>query len=154
MKDQNTSLRSRNWLARDRCYVTDRFTDIGFENTEEIMDLRVFDLLNLTRVDAETAKEMILALYRFFNPNDAVDVGMDQQAIDQYFPFTAWRRAHRDLAAITVRDLVMAEDINRKAILHFYNCILKAFYKSKEYSSREYRFRDYWDLLHERKEMQ
>lgn len=148
MNTRNTSLKSRQWLDQDRHFVTNRFTDIGFERTEEIMELRVFDLLNMNRVDAETAKEMILALYRFYNPNTTVDEGMEQQLIDQYFPFTEWRKQHRDLSRITVKDLVMAEDINRKAILHFYNCIVKAFYKSKEYSSREYRYRDYWDLLH------
>ena len=151
MNKGNTSLRSRKWRDQDIRFVTKRFTDIGFEKTEEIMDLRVFDLLNMNRVDAETAREMILALYRFYNPNTMVDEAMEQQLMDQYFPFAEWRKKHRNLSVITVRELVMAEDINRKAILHFYNSIQRAFYKSKEYSSREYRYLDYWDLLQDRR---
>lgn len=153
MNKKYTSLKSRKWLDHDTHFVTKRFTDIGFETTEEIMELRVFDLLNMNRVDAETAKEMILSLYCFYNPNSMVDEAMAQQLMDQYFPFTQWRKKHKNLSVITVRDLVMAEDINRKAILHFYNSIQKAFYKSKEYSSREYRYRDYWDLLQDRRKL-
>ena len=147
MKDTKTSLKSKDWLKHDRSFISDRFTDIGFEYADEVMELRVFDLLNLNRIDAEAAREMILALYRRFNPNPFVDEGIEEKLIDQNYPFTLWRSRHKDLSKVLVRDLVMAENINQKAIIHFYNSILKAFFKSKEYSSREYRFRDYWDLL-------
>ena len=147
MKDTKTSLKSKDWLKHDRSFISDRFTDIGFEYADEVMELRVFDLLNLNRIDAEAAREMILALYRRFNPNPFVDEGIEEKLIDQNYPFTLWRSRHKDLSKVLVRDLVMAENINQKAINHFYNSILKAFFKSKEYSSREYRFRDYWDLL-------
>lgn len=150
MKNTNTNLHSKHWQSNDTAYISERLSDIGFEDAGEILELRVFDLLNLNRIDAEAGKEIILALYRFYNPNTVVDEGMEMKAIDQYFPFTIWRKKHRDLSAITVRDLVMAEDINRKAILHFYNSILKAFYKSREYSCREYRYRDYWEMLREK----
>ena len=146
MNKGNTSLRSRKWLDQDISFVTKRFTDIGFEKTEEIMG-REDNFGDKTH----TAREMILALYRFYNPNTMVDEAMEQQLMDQYFPFAEWRKKHRNLSVITVRELVMAEDINRKAILHFYNSIQRAFYKSKEYSSREYRYRDYWDLLQDRR---
>ena len=152
MKHANTSLRSRAWLKHDRSFVTDRFIDVGFEHAEEIMDLRVFDMLNLNRIDAEAGKEMILALYRKYNPNTIIDRGMEQREIDQYYPCSEWRKKHKDLSKVLVRDLVMAENINRKAILHFYDSILKAFYKSQEYNCREYRFQDYWDLLQMKKE--
>lgn len=147
MKDTKTSLKSKDWLKHDRSFISDRFTDIGFEYADEVMELRVFDLLNLNRIDAEAAREMILALYRRFNPNPFVDEGIEEKLIDQNYPFTLWRSRHKDLSKVLVRDLVMAENINQKAINHFYNSILKAFFKSKEYSSREYRFRDYWELL-------
>ncbi len=147
MKDTKTSLKSKDWLKHDRNFISDRFTDIGFEYAEEVMELRVFDLLNLNRIDAEAAREMILALYRRFNPNPFVDEGIEEKLIDQNYPFTLWRSRHKDLSKVLVRDLVMADNINQKAIIHFYNSILKAFFKSKEYSSREYRFRDYWELL-------
>lgn len=89
---------------------------------------------------------------RKYNPNTIIDRGMEQREIDQYYPFSEWRKKHKDLSKVLVRDLVMAENINRKAILHFYDSILKAFYKSQEYNCREYRFQDYWDLLQMKKE--
>lgn len=131
MKHANTSLRSKAWLKHDRSFVTDRFIDVGFEHAEEIMDLRVFDMLNLNRIDAEAGKDMILALYRKYNPNTIIDRGMEQREIDQYYPFSEWRKKHKDLSKVLVRDLVMAENINRKAILHFYDSILKAFYNHR-----------------------
>ena len=152
MKKQKISLTSNAWLKEDTHFVTDRFVDIGFVVAEEIMQLRVYDLLNLNRIDAETAKEAILLLYRIYNPNTSVDDGMDNGTIDQYFPFSAWRKKHPDLSIIKIRDLVMTEDINRRAIIRIWNRILKAFYKSEEYNCREYRFRDYYELLSERKE--
>ena len=152
MKDTKTSLKSKDWLKHDRSFISDRFTDIGFEYADEVMELRVFDLLNLNRIDAEAAREMILALYRRFNPNPFVDEGIEEKLIDQNYPFTLWRSRHKDLSKVLVRDLVMAENINQKAIIHFYNSILKAFFKSKEYNSREYRFSDYWEMQQKIKE--
>ncbi len=151
MKKQKISLTSNAWLKEDTNFVTDRFVDIGFVVAEEIMQLRVYDLLNLNRIDAETAKEAILLLYRIYNPNTSVDDGMDNGMIDQYFPFSAWRKKHPDLSRIIVRDLVMAKDINRRAIIRIWNRILKAFYKSTEYNCREYRFRDYYEMLSKRR---
>ena len=151
MKKQKISLTSNAWLKEDTNFVTDRFVDIGFAAADEIMQLRVYDLLNLNRIDAETAKEAILLLYRIYNPNTSVDDGMDNGMIDQYFPFSAWRKKHPDLSRIKVRDLVMAKDINRRAIIRIWNRILKTFYKSMEYNCREYRFRDYYEMLSERR---
>ena len=152
MTQKKTSLKSKDWLKQDRRFISDRFTALGFDYAEEIMELRVFDLLNLNRIDAETAKEMIFALYRAFNPNPLVDESMELKLIDQYFPFAQGRSKHRDLSQVLVRDLVMTEDINQKAIARFFNSILRAFFKSKEYSSREYRFADYWEMLQKTKE--
>ena len=152
MTQKKTSLKSKDWLKQDRSFISDRFTALGFDYAEEIMELRVFDLLNLNRIDAETAKEMILALYRVFNPNPLMDESIELKLIDQYYPFAKWRSKHKDLSQVLVRDLVMAEDINQKAIARFFNSILRAFFKSKEYSSREFRFADYWEMLQETKE--
>ena len=141
------SLKSGIWQKEDRHYVTQRLLDRGFSYADELMELRIFDLLNIYRINAEVGREIILMLYRICNPNDAVDEGMELMLIDQYFPFTAWRKKHRDLSKLTVRELVMTEDINHRAIMHFYNSVLKAFFKSEEYNSREYRYYSYDDML-------
>lgn len=144
---ERISLRSGTWQKEDRHYVTKRLLDRGFSYADELMELRIFDLLNIYRINAEVGREIILMLYRICNPNDAVDEGMELMLIDQYFPFTAWRKKHRDLSKLMVRELVMTEDINHRAIVHFYNSVLKAFFKSEEYSSREYRYYSYDDML-------
>ncbi len=152
MTQKKTSLRSKDWLKQDRSFISDRFTDLGFDCAEEIMELRIFDLLNLNRIDAETAKEMILALYRTFNANSLMDESIELKLIDQYYPFAQWRSKHKDLSQVLVRDLIMTEDINQKAIVRIFNSIRKAFFKSKEYNSREYRFSDYWEMQQKIKE--
>ena len=152
MKQKKTSLRSWDWLRHDRSFITRRFTDIGFKYADEVLGLRVFDLLNLDRIDSETGRAMIRALYHLYNPNPLVDEGIEQKQIDQYYPFDRWRNQHRDLSRVLVRDLVMADNINWRAIEHLYNRILKSFYKSKEYNNREYGFMNYHEMLHRRKE--
>ena len=153
-ENERISLRSGTWLKEDRHYVTQRLLDRGFCYADELMELRIFDLLNIYRINAEVGREIILMLYRICNPNEAVDEGMELMLIDQYFPFTAWRKKHRDLSRLTVEELVMAEDINRRAIVHFYNCVLKAFFKSDEYNSREYRYYSYDDMLDQKEAAQ
>ena len=111
------------------------------------MRLRVYELLNMNRIDAEAARETIHMLYRVFNPNTLIDEGLEDGTIDQQFPFAIWRKKYPDLSVVTVRDLVMAPGINRRAIDRIYNRIIKAFFKSDEYNSREYRYLDYHDYL-------
>ena len=77
MNNRTVSLKSKAWRKEDNAFVSERFGDLGITHTYQIMDMRVFDLLNLYRIDAETAKETILALYRVHNQNKAVDEGMD-----------------------------------------------------------------------------
>ena len=43
MTQKKTSLRSKDWLKQDRSFISDRFTDLGFDCAEEIMELRIFD---------------------------------------------------------------------------------------------------------------
>ena len=143
---EKISLRSEIWQNEDSRYVTPRLLDRGFRYAGQLMEMRIYDLLNIYRINAEVCQEILLMLYRIFNHNGTVDEGMELKMIDQYFPFAEWRKAHRDPAKVSVRDLVMAEDINQKAILRCYDRILKAFYRSGEYDSREYRYASYGEV--------
>ena len=150
MMNKGIRLESKTWQQEDKMFVADRLLDVGIQSAEEIMELRVFDLLNLNRIDAGAAEEAIMVLYRLYNPNTSADVGMEDGTIDQNYSFKAWRRNHRDLSKVTVGELVMSENINGRAIARLFNRILKAFYKSNEYNSREYRFLCYEDLLQQK----
>lgn len=151
MKDnERISLRSETWQNEDTRYVTQRLLDRGFRCAGQLMEMRIYDLLNIYRINAEVCQEILLMLYRIFNHNGTVDEGMELKMIGQCFPFADWRKTHRDPAKVSVRDLVMAKDINQKAILRCYDRILKAFYKSGEYDSREYRYYSYGDVAGKR----
>ena len=143
--DKRISLRSETWLKEDTHYITQRLIERGFRYADQLMELRIFDLLNIYRINAEVAQEIILMLYRIFNHNPAVDESMELKLMEQTFPFSSWRKEHRDMSKVSVSDLVTAGNINRKAILRLYNSLLKAFYRSGEYDSREYRYYSYSD---------
>ena len=146
------SLASETWLKEDEHYITDRLTGRGFRRTGELLDLRVYDLLNICRIHAEVAEETVLTLYRVCNPNAAADEAMELGLTGQTFPLAGWRKKHRDPSAVTVRDLVMADGINRRAVRRLYGSVLKAFYRSGEYDGREYRYVSYEDLLRQKEE--
>lgn len=71
-------------------------------------------------------------------------------AMNQHFDYTGWRKIHRQLEKITVRDLVLTKDINLRAIQHFYDAIRKKFFKSREYDWCEYRYTNYQDYAEKR----
>lgn len=122
------------WQAVVNRTVANYFDSLGFEHLDQILDMRVFDLLNMNLLDAVRVEEIIVCLYRSLNPNITVDEAMYCGAMNQCFDYTGWRKIHRQLEKITVRDLVLTENINLRAIQHFYDAIRKKFFKSKEYA--------------------
>lgn len=128
------------WLPEDSYCVATYFSGLGFTALQEILDLRVFDLLNMRGINAIRAEEIITCLYLFLNPNDVVDEAMYNGSLLQPFSYPAWRKIHKDLSKVTLKDLVMADQINLRAVQHFYDCIRKKFYHSDEYDWKMYRF--------------
>lgn len=61
------------WLAEDEQIVADYFLDLGFLSLKEILDMRVFDLMNMQGLDAVRVEEIIICLYKWLNPNTEVD---------------------------------------------------------------------------------
>ena len=139
-ENERISLVSETWLREDSYYITQRLLDRGFRYADQLMAMRIFDLLNINMINAEIAQESILMLYRIFNHNRIMDESMELKLTGQTFPFATWRKKHGDFSIVSVRDLVLAEDINRKAILRLYNSILKAFYRSGEYDGTKYKY--------------
>ncbi len=152
MDHNRISIRSEAWRQKDTGFVADRLLGAGIRYADEILALRVFDLLNLNRIDAGTAEETILVLYRLYNPNTLVDRSLEEGTLDQYFPFPDWRKKHRDLSVLTVGEFVMTEGINHRAIVRICSRLLKAFYRSEEYCGREYRYLDFRELIGTRAE--
>lgn len=148
MKDTNTkiSLGSRTWNAMDEERACRPFVAAGFSDTQEIMDLRVYDMLNICGIDRIMAEEMMYVLYRLFNADEQADDALYTGFLDQYFDFEDWRKKHPDMSGVLVKDIIMAEGMNKEALCWLFNRAAKRFWKSPEYT-REYRYWSYRDLL-------
>ena len=131
------------WLGEDEQIVADYFLDLGFQSLKQILDMRVFDLMNMQGLDAVKVEEILICLYKWLNPNTDIDEAMYIGTMAQPFQYASWRKKHKDLSEVKAGDLVLAPDINKKAIQHFYDSIRKAFFKSEEYDWRLYCFRNW-----------
>ena len=149
MKDRkmNISLESEEWMDADLNNAGRSFTGAGFKNTEEVLELRIYDMLNILGIDRIRAEEMVQALYYFFNENRKADDALYLRLIDQYFDFRRWHMEHPDYTKVTVKDLVLTEGMNRDALEWLFDQVVRKFWKSEEYNSREYRYYSYRDLI-------
>lgn len=64
---------STKWLEKDDRVVADYFCDLGFRSLKQILDMRVFDLMNMQGLNAVRVEEVIICLYKWLNPNTAID---------------------------------------------------------------------------------
>jgi hypothetical protein len=138
---------STKWLARDDQIVADYFFDLGIRSLQQVLDMRVFDLMNMQGLNAIRVEEILICMYKWLNRNKDVDEAMRAGTMTQPFNYTLWRKEHKNLSVIKVEDLVLTPDINMRAIQHFYDAIRKAFFKSDEYSWREYKYRNRKEYL-------
>lgn len=113
----NINPSSTKWLEKDDRVVADYFCDLGFRSLKQILDMRVFDLMNMQGLNAVRVEEVIICLYKWLNPNTAIDEAIYNGMMSQPFLYTPWRKEHKDLAAIKVGDLVLTPGINMKAMV-------------------------------------
>ncbi len=142
-----TRFNSREWKSVDKDNIYIVFDMLGFKKVADVMQLRVFDLLNLNRINNNRAEEMLLCIYRLLYANQKLDDGIYNDEIDQYFSYREWKKEHKKLDQVTVSDILLTKGINRAALLRIYDGVTSAFYKSDEYNSRKYRYNDLKDLL-------
>lgn len=69
----NINPSSTKWLEKDDRVVADYFCDLGFHSLKQILDMRVFDLMNMQGLNAVRVEEVIICLYKWLNPNTAID---------------------------------------------------------------------------------
>ena len=150
MKEKNTNmdinLESREWMEKDEDGAARQFVHAGFTSTKQIMEMRVFDILNICGIDRIMAEEMMYALYRFFNDNRDADEALYYGTIDQYFDYADWRLKHPDASKVLVEDIILADGMNFDALAVLFDRVARKFWKSEEYNSREYRYWGYSDL--------
>lgn len=131
---------SAKWRKVDEYKLAAMFIDIGFRQIEDIIELRVFDLLNISRINNNKAEEMLLCIYHLIQPDRRIDEGIYNNEIDQYFSYRKWKKQHKPLSGVTVKEILATEDLNECALLRIFDGVTAAFYKSDEYNSREYRY--------------
>ena len=131
---------SPKWRKVDEYKVANPFVDVGFRQVKDVVDLRVFDLLNISRNNNNRAEEMLLCIYHLLQPDRRIDEGIYNDEIDQYFSYRDWKKKHQPLSGVTVREILTTEDLNEGALLRIFDGVTAAFYKSDEYNSREYRY--------------
>lgn len=131
---------SPKWRKIDEYKVANPFVDVGFRQVKDVVDLRVFDLLNISRINNNRAEEMLLCIYHLLQPDSRIDEGIYNDEIDQYFSYREWKKKHQPLSGVTVREILTTEDLNEGALLRIFDGVTAAFYKSDEYNSREYRY--------------
>ena len=61
---------SPKWRKVDEYKVANPFVDVGFRQVKDVVDLRVFDLLNISRINNNRAEEMLLCIYHLLQPTD------------------------------------------------------------------------------------
>ncbi len=108
-------------------------------------------MLNILGIDRIRAEEMMYALYRFFNENTDTDEAIYERMMDQYFDFAAWHKKHPDASQVRVKDIVLSEGMNMKALEWLFGQVVRKFWRSPEYNSRHYRYWGYRELLEEGK---
>lgn len=69
----NINPSSTKWLEKDDRVVADYFCDLGFRSLKQILDMRIFDLMNMQGLNAVRVEEVIICLYKWLNPNTAID---------------------------------------------------------------------------------
>lgn len=69
----NINPSSTKWLEKDDRVVADYFCDLGFRSLKQILDMRVFDLMNMQGLNAVRVEEVIICLYKWLNSNTAID---------------------------------------------------------------------------------
>ena len=131
---------SAQWIRTLDAGISDVLKYHGIEIPEDILCLRVFDLLNLYKIDVGRADAIVTSLYSFLNKSDIVDEAMRYGEVAQPFSYQQWNRAHRKMDHVKVQDLVLEEEINLKALRHLLDRICRAFHRSEEYDPRQYKY--------------
>ena len=92
-----TRFNTLEWRSVDKDGIYVVFDMLGFKSVEDVVQLRVFELLNLNRINNNRAEEMLLCIYRLLYPNRKLDDGIFNDEIDQYFSYREWKKSHKKL---------------------------------------------------------
>ena len=108
----NINPSSTKWLEKDDRVVADYFCDLGFRSLKQILDMRVFDLMNMQGLNAVRVEEVIICLYKWLNPNTAIDEAIYNGMMSQPFLYTfATRMCESGLNVKVVQSVLGHADV-------------------------------------------
>ncbi len=142
---------STDWLSDEDIVISEYLYGMGFKSLDELMPMRIFDFLNLDRMDAIKAEEFIVCIYKYLHPqNEKLDREIYEGYVEQSFDCVGFLREIKPVN-LTIGVLVNAVGVNREAIYDMFDVIKSAFWHSKEYDWRRYRFANKKEYLYELK---
>lgn len=122
-----TRFNTLEWRSVDKDGIYVVFDMLGFKSVEDVVQLRVFELLNLNRINNNRAEEMLLCIYRLLYPNRKLDDGIFNDEIDQYFSYREWKKSHKKLDQVTVSDILLTEGTIRRHCFRIFDGVTAAF---------------------------
>ena len=136
----HTSIYSHEWTEIDDYNHRRLYAILGFRTLGDFLGMRVYDFLNMNQNDSGYAGNTILDLYNFVNPNNEIDEAIYYYAIDQPINTRRWIAEHGSAENITIEEIIFDPLMNKEALNNIFNSICRAFYKSSEYSIRQYKY--------------
>lgn len=136
----NTSIYSPEWTEIDDYNHRRLYAILGFRTLGDFLGMRVYDFLNMNKNDSGYAGNTILDLYNFVNPNNEIDEAIYYDAIEQPINTRRWIAERGSAENITIEEIIFDPLMNKEALNNIFNSNCRAFYKSSEYSIRQYKY--------------
>lgn len=143
---------SSEWIENLDFDLSEILTSHGISCPDDLLQIRFFDFLNLNRIDASVGYRILMSLYEFMNYRPVFDDLLMYGETGQKFRFMEFRARYKKLERVTLADMIFYEHVNAKAMNKMFEHMRRAFMKSSEFNSREYRYRCYKDLMDHYKE--
>ena len=131
----NTKVRleSELWKAHDKDDAGSPFIRAGIDDTQEIMDMRIYEMLSVLEGDRIEAEDMLFALFYFFNMNGRED-GETHLRLDGWdFDEHEWICEHPFSSRVLVKELVLPLGMNADALYWLFDQIVREYWESPEY---------------------
>ena len=142
----NINPSSTKWLEKDDRVVADYFCDLGFRSLKQILDMRVFDLMNMQGLNAVRVEEVIICLYKWLNPNTAIDEAIykDCNVEEEIVRSLDIERVRAALKALTPeeRDIIMnfyfsETPLSGKALAEKFATTKSSIYRRRDHALRK-----------------
>lgn len=98
---------SPKWRMIDEYKVANPFIDVGFRQVKDVVDLRVFDLLNISRINNNRAEEMFYQLYNIHLLNGEVIQSAEDYDLPAEKGLVGMFERMKETDILTVNDLLL-----------------------------------------------